>query len=236
MQRSLCSLSDEVRLAKLGEEFHAAGNDADIRRIRELRSPDTDHSWMWLVNPVHGLVLPAEKISIAMRLRVCAPILVDDVVCQVCQARVLDKKCTHSLCCSLAEATIGHNRVKEVVHAFCAVSDSSACMEAAGLVDSQPDLRPADILTRAAIPNRLAALDVGLKCSEASGAGHGCAQAMVEEKLEYYASVLPELERKGITYAPITFSSFGRRHGTTTKIMIEAAFRAAQFRGHPNQC
>ena len=57
---------------------------------------------------------------------------------------------------------------------------------------------------------------------------------MVEGKLKYYASVLLELERKGITYAPITFISFGRRHGTTTKIMIEAASRAARFRGHPN--
>ena len=107
-------------------------------------------------------------------------------------------------------------------------------MEAVGLVDSQPDLRPADILTRAAIPNRLAALDVGVKCPEASGAGDDCAQAMVEEKLAYYSAVIPELERKGITYAPITFSCFGRRHGTTSKIMYEAASRAARFRGQPN--
>ena len=107
-------------------------------------------------------------------------------------------------------------------------------MEAVGLVDSQPDLRPADILTRAAIPNRVAALDVGVKCPEATGAGDDCTQAMVEEKLTYYAAVLPELERKGITYCPITFSSFGRRHGTTSKIMQEAASRAARFRGQLN--
>jgi len=121
-----------------------------------------------------------------------------------------------------------------VMHAGYAVSDSSACMEAAGLVDSQPDLRPADILTRAAIPNRLAALDVGIKCPEASGAGQDCAQTMVEEKIEYYAHILPELERKGITYVPITFSCFGRRHGTTSRIMLEAASRAARFRGQLN--
>ena len=54
---------------------------------------------------------------------------------------------------------------------------------------------------------------------------------MVEEKLEYYAGIIPELERKGITYAPIAFSCFGRRHGTTSKIMFEAASRAARFRG-----
>ena len=104
-------------------------------------------------------------------------------------------------------------------------------MEAVGLVDSQPNLRPADILTRAAIPNRLAALDVGVKCPEASGAGDDCAQAMVEEKLAYYAAVIPEMERKAITYCPITFSCYGRRHGTTSKIMQEAASRAARFRG-----
>ena len=104
-------------------------------------------------------------------------------------------------------------------------------MEAAGLVDSQPSLRPADILTRAAIPNRLAALDVGIKSPEAAGVGQDCAQTMVEEKLHYYANVLPELERKGISYVPINFSCYGRRHGTTSKIMKEAASRAARFRG-----
>ena len=73
-KRSVCSLFDEVRLAKLGEELQAAGKDDDVRRIRELRSPDTDHSWMWVVNTVHGSVLPAEVFSIAMRLRIGAPI------------------------------------------------------------------------------------------------------------------------------------------------------------------
>ena len=107
-------------------------------------------------------------------------------------------------------------------------------MEAVGLVDSQPNLRPADILTRAAIPNRTAALDVGVKWPEAAGAGDDCTQTMVEEKLAYYAAILPELERKGITYCPITFSSFGRRHETTSRIMQEAASRAARFRGQLN--
>ena len=141
----------------------------------------------------------------------------------------------HALCCSLAETTIGHNRVKEVIHACCVISGSSAHMEAVGLVDSQPNLRPADILTRATIPNRLAALDVGIKCPEASGAGDDCTQAMVEEKPSYYAAVLPELERKGITYAPLAFSCFGRRHGTTSKVMQEVASRAAWLRGQLDQ-
>ena len=134
----------------------------------------------------------------------------------------------HSLCCALSEATTGNNRAKEVIHACCAVSDSSACMEAVGLLDSQPDLRTPDILMRVALPNRLAALDVGIKCPEASGAGLDCAETMVEEKLDYYAGILHELERKGIIYAPIAFSCFGQCHGTTSKIM---ASRAARFRG-----
>eukprot|EP00973_Karenia_brevis_P095410 12427194-Karenia_brevis.AAC.1 len=54
---------------------------------------------------------------------------------------------------------------------------------------------------------------------------------MVEEKLQYYAVILPELEQKGITYAPITFSCYGRRHGTTSTIMTQVAQRAARFRG-----
>ena len=59
-----------------------------------------------------------------------------------------------------------------------------------GLVGSKPDLRPADILTRSALPNSRVALDVGIKSPEATGAGEDCAQAMVEEKLEYYADIL----------------------------------------------
>ena len=79
-------------------------------------------------------------------------------------------------------------------------------MEAAGLVPSNPDLRPADILTRSAVPNTLTAVDVGVKSPEAAGAGDDCAQAMVEEKLRHYANVIPEREQAGITYLPATFS------------------------------
>ena len=104
-------------------------------------------------------------------------------------------------------------------------------MEAVGLVPSQPDLRPADVLTRAAIPNRLAALDIGIKNPDATGAGADCVQTMHEDKLKYYSAVLPELEHLGITYCPVIFSCYGRRHGTTSKIMFEAASRAARFRG-----
>lgn len=74
-------------------------------------------------------------------------------------------------------------------------------------------------------------IHVGIKSPEAAGAGEDCAEAMVREKLTYYARHLPELERKGITYVPLTFSCFGRRHGTTSKIMREAAVRAARSRG-----
>ena len=82
-----------------------------------------------------------------------------------------------------------------------------------------------------ALPNRLAALDIGIKSPEAAGAGDDCVQAMMEEKLAKYANVLGELERSGVTYVPLTFSCFGRGHGTTSKIMHEAAVRAARFRG-----
>ena len=208
--------------------------DRDVRRIRELRSNDTDHAWMFSVNSIHGPVLPPDIYTTAMRIRLGATLLDDDIVCEQCGQRVLDAQCYHAQCCNTAEATIGHNRVKEVLHAGFVISDPGACMEAAGLVESQPDLRPADILTRSARPNTLVALDVGIKSPESTGAGADCAQAMVEEKLRYYNAVLPELTRSGIQYVPITFSSYGRRHQTTSQIMNQAAILAARSRGLPD--
>ena len=111
--------------------------------------------------------------------------------------------CRHALCCSLAEATVGHNRVKEVIHAGCVVSDPGSCMEAVGFIGSRPELRPADILTRAAIPNRVAALDVGIKSPEAGGAGEDCAEVMVAEKLNYYRRTYVNLNEAASRTPPL---------------------------------
>ena len=231
LQSILCKVVDNKHLALLGERLHSSGRDRDVRRLRELRSMETDHTWMFSVNPIHGPVLPPDLYSTAVRMRLGADLIDDDIVCAQCSHRVLDSQGYHALCCNTAEATIGHNRIKEVLHAGFVLSDPGANMEAAGLVSSNPGLRPADILTRSALPNTLTAVDVGVKSPEAAGSGEDCAQAMVEEKLRYYANVLPELEQAGIRYQPVTFSCYGRRHQITSRIMQQAAILAARSRG-----
>ena len=57
LQRALTRLVDEAGLRDLGGQLLAAGRDSDVRRIRELRSEDTDHTWMESLNPVAGLDL-----------------------------------------------------------------------------------------------------------------------------------------------------------------------------------
>ena len=56
-------------------------------------------------------------------------------------------------------------------------------------------------------------------------------KAMLEEKMRHYAGIIPELEQAGIKYQPLTFSSYGRRHQTTSFIMEKAAILAARSRG-----
>ena len=50
LQNVLCRVVDRQNLSQLGEELHADGKDPDVRRIRELRSSEVDHSWMFSVN------------------------------------------------------------------------------------------------------------------------------------------------------------------------------------------
>ena len=85
----------------------------------------------------------------------------------------MDKQGYHALCCSMAESTRGHNRVRNVVHAGCAVSDPGAAAEVQGLIPSAPTLRLADVLTSAAYETSVVALDVGIIALHALHAGVG---------------------------------------------------------------
>ena len=95
-------------------------------------------------------MLLAGEFTVAMTLRLGAPVLSEGMLCQSCGNQMLDAQGCHGPCCSVAESTVGHYRVGEVMHPGCAVSDASVCMEALGLVDLAPDLRQADVFTWAA--------------------------------------------------------------------------------------
>ena len=120
---------------------------------------------------------------------------------------MLDAQGCHSLCCLGSESTIGHNKLRDAIALGMAVVDPSTVTEAPGLVPSRPELRPANVLTRAARPNGLAAVDVGVASPEAAGAGDDCLEAMATTKYAHYGpAVLAELREAGIEYIPATVS------------------------------
>lgn len=117
------------------------------------------------------------------------------------------------------------------MHAGFAAADAGAAVEVLGLIPSQPDLRPAEVLMSAAQPNVTTAVDVGVAAPHASCAVDDCTESMRQAKLTKYRQYLLELERQGIQYSPATFSANGRRHPCVIQMMTQATREAARPRG-----
>jgi hypothetical protein len=75
------------------------------------------------------------------------------------------------------------------------------------------------------------AVDVMVKSPATAGVEGDCTELGKREKLDRYGPYLDELERTGIRYAPAVFSAFGRRHPDVSKMLRQAALRAARRRG-----
>ena len=189
------------------------------------------HDWLWALKPAHGSHVPHEDYVTRLRLRLGAPIIDDAVVCHRCGAAILDRSCNHALCCSLGEATKGHNRVRDDVLRLVHIADSAAETEAQGLIPFAPSLRPADIFTEAAVPGCQAAMDIGITSPNATGAGDDCCEAMYQAKMKKYEEFLPTLTQRGIRYKPMVLSAYGRWHPDSMLTMEAIAKRAARKRG-----
>ena len=112
--------------------------------------------------------------------------------------------------------------------------DPNAELEPLGLITSHPTLRPADVLTSAALPGRLAALDVGVTSPDAAGAGIDCVESMMLAKRATYANHVEELRRAGITYQPVVWSTYGRPHPDAIRIMLAISRNTTRRRGVAN--
>ena len=122
----------------------------------------------------------------------------DPITSAACNSGILDTGAAHASCCTLGEATRGHNAVSSLIHAAAQQCDHTSEMEVPGLIPGT-DLRPADILT--------------------SAAGTDCTQSRVEAKLEYYGTHLAALLRQNISYTPIVWSAYGRPHPDTLTVL-----------------
>ena len=83
------------------------------------------------------------------------------------------------------------------------VQPPAAEAETAGLGPGVPSLRPADVLTSAAFPGRLAALDIGITSPDSSLAGIDCCDSMHRRKLGVYRPYFARMEAK---YQPLVWS------------------------------
>jgi hypothetical protein len=190
------------------------------------------HEWLWSLHPDKGDALSPEDYVAAVRLRLGCAGPADAVPCACCGNAVLGSSGLHALLCARGPSTQGHNAIRDELYAVAASLDSTSEKEPTGLIPSHPGLRPADLLTGASgFSGRLAALDVGVCCPAASGAGADCVESMRQRKAARIEPFANELERGGIVYKPIVFSCFGRPHADAKKLIQNFARRVARRRG-----
>ena len=80
------------------------------------------------LHAAHGPVLDADTYVDALRVRLGAGFLPDDVPCALC-GEVLDRRCVHAQTCAQAESTRGHYRVCRQVHMVAALGDPESVSE-----------------------------------------------------------------------------------------------------------
>ena len=96
-----------------------------------------------------------------------------------------------------------------------------ACTEVRNLAGTSD--RPSDILTWAALPGKLTAIDITIASQEAVQAGPDCCAAAYRRKVTRYSRILPALRRVGVTFMPMVFSAEGRQHPATTRMLQNTA-------------
>ena len=146
-------------------------------------------------------------------------------------AAYLDPRGRHAFCCAPGESTRGHNDARDCVFDLARLADANAEKEVLGLLAAAPGLRPADVLTSAAAPGQISALDVGIACPWAQHAGSDCTESMRVRKRDKYAPYLVALSAEGVEYRPLVWSCWGREHPDATAVLTQLARQAARRRG-----
>ena len=144
---------------------------------------------------------------------------------------MLEPTCSHALRCAPGACTRGHNTVRAALMSLASLADPAAALEPLGVIPSTPNVRPADVLSTAALPGCTAALDVGVISPDSIGAGPDCCEAMVQRKLQTYAAYQGELDRRGVRFVPIAFSCYGRVHPEAAASIHRLAAAAARRQG-----
>lgn len=169
---------DEQRLAEVRQSLECANDYSGVRLLDDLCDPDTDLTWMWRLGGGGADAVPAQDFADVIRLRLGAAIADSPFECRLC-GHISSVHGRHALCCATGQATVGHNRIRDIGFKLAVLGDASATVETPGLIASRPELRPADLLTSAAVQGGRAALDFGVASPESTGAGADACQFMV---------------------------------------------------------
>jgi hypothetical protein len=217
----------------LKDHFNKAGTPADVDRLSDLCEAYGTHEWLWCLSPAHGPCIEDETEFVeAVRVRLGAGGPIDGGICGACGVARLDASGAHASTCSLCEATRGHNAVRNLLFDVSSAIDPSTEREPEGLVPSCPTLRPADVLSPAARPGCMAALDIGVTSPMAASAGEDAAESMYKRKLAEREQIQEELQQQGISYIPVVWTAFGRAHEEAAAVVRCLARRWARRRGH----
>lgn len=235
VQHLLCKVLDKCASRGLAADFTAQERWPDLSRLSDLCAADASHDWLWAADPHKGRPLEAEEFVSAVRLRLGCGGPDEASICGNCGVAVLGSNGEHALLCARGESTRGHNCVRDELHSMARSVDSSAETEPEGLIPSHPRHRPADVLTGAFHNGRLAAVDVGIICPSASGAGLDCVVSMEERKRGRMAPFREEMEAHGVTYHPFVISCWGRLHPAAEQMLLTVSQRVARRDGSTNQ-
>ena len=231
VQRALCKLVDESAQAGLRKHFADVDALPDVHRLDDLSNPATCHGWLWSLAPQHGPIIENEReFTEAVRVRLGCGGPPDCAICGCCGRAQLDAAGSHASWCSLGEATAGHNAVRDVLFEFASSADPATEWEPEDLIPSRPRARPADVLTPAAIPGRVAALDVGVTSSAVSDV-EDATEAMFARKVSEREPFRSELEAQNIVYRPCVWTCFGRPHSAAVSMTLSIARKIARRRG-----
>ena len=177
---------------------------------------------------MEGSVLSESDFILNLQKRFGASIHEGELLCRKCGEQ-LDAEAWHCETCAPAAATRGHYAVVKALCDGLRLADPSLITEAPGLTGTS--LRPADILTSAALPGRSAALDVTVTSPENSGAGGDAASAAFRSKFRKYRHILDELRQAGVTFRPMVWTSDGRPHSAVIRTLQYAADVASRRAG-----
>ena len=235
VQQRLSLLLDEYTVAGIKDHFRQAQCTLDVERLSDLGAAGVSHSWLWAISPNQGPVIEEETEFVeAVRVRLGAGGPPDVGLCGCCGKAQLDLSGGHASCCSLGEATAGHNALRDSLFGFACEADPASEWEPTDLVPSRPWARPADVLTPAAITGRVAALDVGVT-APAAARGEDATEQMFRRKLREREPERPELESQNIVYRPVVWTCYGRPHPAAVEVIRNIARRIARRRGRASQ-